>query len=504
MTADMRFGLLAGATALMVGCVTPVPLQEHLAAGPTKDCAQFFVTLDDAVSQAGVRDGADARIAGFPYLRVDRFLSSWRTELSSSESFTAWVNRLQALDRRARRVELNNLSAEQAAAVRAYLPAGESVARAVDRCGDALRGVDMADPEFRALLKQRARVPDEYVTAWRVFGVYPLTAVFFLHGVTQYQNETHQTFARTLAELPRAGDLVRYATARAPRPMSTAEVSAVLRRSAANPLRIPDPTAAELEKLFAWFAPVWEVDTASSSDRIGTATWGDASAPVVDVTAPVVYQHVSHTRVNGYVLLQLNYIVWFPERPLTGVFDILGGHIDGINWRVTLAPNGRPLMYDGMHNCGCFHMFFPTTELRLKSLPSGIEPPLVPQSVPEGADGSRVVIRIAHQTHYIERVYAIDALGAHATLATADYDRLRSLSTSEGVNRSWFRPDGIVAGSDRAERWLFWPMGIPAPGAMRQWGHHATAFIGRRHFDDPDLFEKLFEIHPDAVAEIKR
>jgi hypothetical protein len=35
-------------------------------------------------------------------------------------------------------------------------------------------------------------------------------------------------------------------------------------------------------------------------------------------------------------------------------------------------------------------------------------------------------------------------------------------------------------------------MGIASAGAMRQWGHHATAFVGRRHFDDADLLEKRF------------
>jgi len=28
---------------------------------------------------------------------------------------------------------------------------------------------------------------------------------------------------------------------------------------------------------------------------------------------------------------------------------------------------------------------------------------------------------------------------------------------------------------------------------MRQWGRHATAFVGKRHFDDADLFERRFE-----------
>ncbi len=54
--------------------------------------------------------------------------------------------------------------------------------------------------------------------------------------------------------------------------------------------------------------------------------------------------------------------------------------------------------------------------------------------------------------------------------------------------------DGIVPGSERGERWLFWPMGVPEPGAMRQWGRHATAFVGRRHFDDPWLFERYFAL----------
>ena len=75
---------------------------------------------------------------------------------------------------------------------------------------------------------------------------------------------------------------------------------------------------------------------------------------------------------------------------------------------------------------------------------------------------------------------------------TAD-DTLRSLHRPDGTHQSLFRGDGIVAGSERGERWLFWPMGIREPGAMRQWGRHATAFVGRRHFDDPGLLARYFE-----------
>ena len=58
-----------------------------------------------------------------------------------------------------------------------------------------------------------------------------------------------------------------------------------------------------------------------------------------------------------------------------------------------------------------------------------------------------------------------------------------------------FGPDGIVAGTERGERWLFWPMGVPNAGAMRSRGHHAIAFVGTRHFDDPYLIERYFVRH---------
>ena len=74
-----------------------------------------------------------------------------------------------------------------------------------------------------------------------------------------------------------------------------------------------------------------------------------------------------------------------------------------------------------------------------------------------------------------------------------DYALLRSLPAADGERKSLFGEDSLVRGSERPERWLFWPMGVPSAGAMRQWGHHATAFVGRRHFDDPGLIARYFE-----------
>lgn len=51
----------------------------------------------------------------------------------------------------------------------------------------------------------------------------------------------------------------------------------------------------------------------------------------------------------------------------------------------------------------------------------------------------------------------------------------------------------LVLSCARPERFLLWPMGVRSPGAMRQWGRHAVAFVGRRHFDDAHLLDSLFE-----------
>jgi hypothetical protein len=129
------------------------------------------------------------------------------------------------------------------------------------------------------------------------------------------------------------------------------------------------------------------------------------------------------------------------------------------------------------------------------------EPILVPQSL--ARDQSRKVLHIASTSHYIQRVYAAnsDTTAAHSEVVYQfrDYDVLRALPVDKGF-RSLFGPDGIVPHTERRERCLLWPTGVQSPGAMRQWGRHAVAFVGERHFDDPDLIERYFEMVPGEFA----
>ena len=55
-----------------------------------------------------------------------------------------------------------------------------------------------------------------------------------------------------------------------------------------------------------------------------------------------------------------------------------------------------------------------------------------------------------------------------------------------------FDQNGVGIGTERLERFILWPTGVLSPGAMRQWGRQAVAFVGTRHFDDPFFMDKIF------------
>jgi hypothetical protein len=75
------------------------------------------------------------------------------------------------------------------------------------------------------------------------------------------------------------------------------------------------------------------------------------------------------------------------------------------------------------------------------------------------------------------------------------YDQLEMLPHSENHYESIFNSRGIAKDSGRIEFLIFFPMGIPDVGSMRQRGHHAVKLVGRSHFEDPDLFDDNFEFY---------
>lgn len=482
----------------LAGC-SPVPIKQHSDAERLqKTCLDIFIAADQAVLAAGVMDTEAARIPGYPHLRVNRFLSSFRDEVNG-DSYVFWLKQLQDLANKGWRVEIGNLpelpEQKLQKTLQAILSSQATTLDALQSCSGKLLQAQLENDGNQNALKRLATVADNYQDWKQAVGIYPLTALAFKLGIAHWHQKTRAVYRQPPKVL---GQLIRYEPPHTE--LSTgAQAAEIITKSSKNPLKIPLPAAEDQQLLFNRFAPLFEIDVAANDDRIGYPVLQAEAAPWINTGRPAVFQHLSHTRLGDKILLQLNYTIWFPSRPKSSAFDLLGGRVDGITWRVTLLPNGKPWIFDTIHNCGCYHLFFPSQYARtIRQEAIFDESYFEPQQTFVIEQAMKPVLRIAATTHYIERVYFVPS---HADRVIQyqwdDADSLRSLALNNGNRRSLFGPDGIVAGTERNERYLFWPMGILESGAMRQWGHHATAFVGRRHFDDARLFEEHYEMNFD-------
>lgn len=483
--------LIAAAVFALAGCAVPQPWRAG-ESGPVAACQRWLQQLDEQTDAHAVRDGGSARPAGFPFVRVDRLLASFRDEaLQDGERWQAWGQRLLALDQAARRAEIRNLppAALDALAVEDR----EALQARVRTCGPLLWQTLSADEAARRRLRDAAVVPDDYSAALRTLGFYPLSQWPFFAGVQrELQRWQHRWMASPPAQSP---GWVRY------RPPAEAIPAQGWTPPPVDALGIPAPDTDTARRLLQAYAPVLHIETRSEADRPGRLRWGEGPAPEVRTAQPVLYQRIAHTRYGERVLLQLVYSLWFPERPPRHGLDLLAGRVDAVVLRLTLDERGRPLMLDSIHGCGCYHVFVPARSMDLRPPPSArIEWAFVPARLPELAPGQRLRVHLSASDHQLVGVAADEGAAAGTVYGLEHEDQLRSLPTAAGGHRSAFWSHGIMPGTERGERVLFWPMGIESPGAMRQWGRHPTAFVGRRHFDEPRLMEQRFHWRQEAGA----
>lgn len=494
--------ILLGLTATACSFAPPVERLSDMAdLDRSAMCRVLQEQIAAAVERSGTGDAEATVVPGQPFLRTNRFLASFADAELDDGAMRTWVDRMRDLADESLSVEFGNLGA----ATKAHFNAvsgdafGMSALDVMTECGArSVRGL-LASRSGISRLRNSVSVPDHYDDALRVVGLYPLTALPVAIGYDRWRTVNLESFSRPPASLPETGKRITYEPRESAGALPASDVRTILERSQKNPLKIPEPSPDDALRLLRAFAPIWIVDTRGPDDRPGKLAWQTGQALSVENDRPVTYWKLTWTRFGNDILLQLNYLVWFPARTKTGPLDLLGGELDGVVWRVTLGADGSPLIYDSTHACGCYHLFFPVPPLVPAPGPPDHdirERAEAPAKGPEIMPGQRVAIWLAGLSHYIQAVSIEDSsdakIDAHKSYTLAPADDLRRLPLTADGTRSIYGPDGIVAGTERLERFLLWPMGIASPGAMRQWGTHATAFIGRRHFDDPYLFDTAF------------
>ncbi|MCH8551868.1 MAG: hypothetical protein LAT62_08025 [Natronospirillum sp.] len=345
--------------------------------------------------------------------------------------------------------------------------------------------------EYWADYAREARDQDLYRDWQRWAGLYPLASPVVTWRIRSAQADWRNEYGG-----PFDGDGVIYRPTEAhdttPDHAQIAEWMAAA--YADNPLGLPRLGAEQLSVLQALHAPELKVLQGSEADRLGGVTAADGEARFSESSALAYLDH-GFARYDDRYLLQLSYTFWFRERPRPHALDIYGGPWNGITWRVTLDESGQPLLFDAIHNCGCYHQVW-KPDRHLVRTDIGREEPLF---LPLDWTG-RPRLTLLPGTHYVRRVVSAerdpeDVVTERQTYAFRPYDDLLALPDEAGEYRavSLFDDDGLIRDSARLERFVLWPFGVQSPGAMRRNGTHAIAFVGKRQFDDPLLFEQLLE-----------
>lgn len=489
-----KFSLLI-LIALFLGCATAGPGSRTAASLERSKVSQEWLNeVDGAIRRAGVIDASSFPVPGFPYLRTSRFLLAMKNRVRTEQEKAEWVQLMRQLDEDSREKEIHNLPQSELSRLKrngaAPFDRQEVIAEARSSAQE-LFSHDTARPDFYKSLFPVLKAPDEYSYLRRDIGFFPIVSIPVNIVSEKVKKRFQALYDEPIDKLPLEGNIKLYSP-RLQSGFSPEDVAQMLRTASSNPLGIPMLDEIDRGKLAIIFAPVLIQDVAGLYDRIGRVFWKE-SKPDVDPLNPSVYYYFSHALLHNHPIVQINYVLWYSDRTGDQSPRIERGHLDGLTLRISLDPEGKPFMVDVMNNCGCYHFFSPRKEavLEVKSRPYGLEP-FVPEWMPEVEPGERFGIRVNSGWHQVERLLPVYAFKNGIKYDLVPYRSLESLPTGSGNHRSIFDSRGIAIGTGRIEPLVFFSMGIPSIGSMRQRGHHAIELTGHDHFDDPMLFEKNF------------
>ena len=429
----MEQGLLKAffVAAAAIGLMALSPTGEWRKGDPAVDkCMSEYAAIDAAVQQAGTTDTEYARIDGFPYFRLNRFLASYDFTTLNPAQRTEWIDHLVQADKDERAIEIGNLPATKRGEL--YGKLERDPVTMTKACVDAVRAFDHQKPDAHKALPPRAVVEGSDAAPARSATRTP-----------------EQLAALTAAAAPPSKGTTVFEPM-GTKPMSAYTVKLLVDQSRSKELKIPEPKEEAAERLIGSFAPMVRV-TGEPDESMVIPVWKDGKI-ASEYNAAVAYARFSQARWKGEPVLQISYFIWFKAQPL-----------DGLIWRVTLGADGKPLAYDTVHTDGSNYLLLLDGGLKAAGA----------ARLPEVPDGSRLVLSIDGATRDIRHVGAWDGVTRDNYLLV-EYNRLRRMYHHDGETRSLFDASGTSG---------------TGPNAPRQWAHHKLD--NGLYFDAPDLLQKL-------------
>lgn len=433
-------------------------------------CRQEYADLDARIDAAGARVAAFHRIKGYPYLRTERLLATYGSDLSDPFKAAEWLRRMREIDAEARDYEIANLGLDDFES--------STLSTRITNCGRVLASIELSDERALQRLYALSQPPDNYSGVARALGFYPIAARLMQ---SRLQAAHRDWLAAYAAPLDTPGHLRQWNV------QPTAD-SAELDRPAPpdiNVLGYPSLTPTGWRALAERHAPALWIESRDDADVPAAPEFTPAGL-VANVARPTVYYQANYTRFGDATLVQLCYFVWFraPAHSATQP-------IDGMIWRITLDPTLQPLVYESLHASGRDHRWYPVQPLQARVPEAGEEVQFI---APGLAPARNSALRIAAGTHEIRRVVADDGdnRAARSQYQLVEYESLYTLAKPGGGGRDLFDAEGFVHESRGHDPIGGSASGIRRAGALRQYTSLAIAHVGRLHFDDPEVLASAF------------
>lgn len=467
-------------TSLVFGCAQSPTLAE-----PTgffvalKTCRARYAEIDAKIDAAGVRDGVFYRVPGFPYLRSDRMLASFRDEIKTVDEVGAWLRRMREFDQEAREFEYENmgLNDQERAILR-----GEFL-----NCGRGLAALEFDNPDNFKLVHDTMVPPDAYSAGTRALGLYPLTLPLQRASLRAHQDTVRREFAKPRAELLGPGTPLRWQVE------PKEEVSLIpAKASDAYPdeLGFPGLVDSAWRAIAEVNAPELLMAQGDGLRQLGVPVWVDdghgGQRLDIDTTQRTVHYQIGFTRFGAARLIQVNYFIWF-RNP-----DALPGHppVDSLIWRVTLDNEFRPIAYDTARGSGREHFWFAVRSDVPRRPASSDSAPFFPQDGLAPAEPSLILERASGS---LRGVTAADpALPAQRYNLARYEDLYRMPLPGKTGTRNLFAADGTIRGTRTPAPEWYAVSGVPQPGVLRHFMRLPVSYVGEQHFDDAYVLEQAF------------